>query len=484
MRKFTTSNALPKLGLVLSLALITGFAQNSEAQEVITIQEAIEKTLTNNLQVKQSKYSESLSDENLKQSKNALLPTLNGNGSYNINFGRSVDPSTNSFNSSQFSSLNAGVSAGLNIFQGFQKINQIKQNKLLLSADQTNTEKIKNDLVLQVVTGYLQILYNKDLLKAAKEQQSVAKKQLDREQQLLDVGNKTLADLSQAKSQLATADLTVTNAVNALTISYLTLAQLMDIPSSTQYEVQAPLSKLTLPAAANGNPEEIYDSSMKLFPDIKLASLRSEAAQKSIDIAKGNYYPTLSFGAGLSTNYSSGRQQITRTTEVIGMLPVGVVEGTGALVNSPIFRTLSEKYHFKDQFRDNFGQYVGLSLQIPIFNGFQARSTVRKAKITHLQSIADEQLAKNNLNKVIYQAVADLKGAEGRLSATTNTFEAQKDAFHVIEQRYAVGLVNSLDFSTSQSNMNKAEIDMIQAKYDLIFRAKVIDYYLGKQIVF
>ncbi|MCX2450789.1 TolC family protein [Pedobacter sp. PLR] len=483
MRKFTTFNALPKLSLVLSLALITGFVQNSDAQEVITIQEAIEKTLTNNLQVKQSKYSESLSDENLKQSKNALLPTLNGNGSYNINFGRSVDPSTNSFNSSQFSSLNAGLSAGVNVFQGFQKINQIKQNKLLLSADQTNTEKIKNDLVLQVVTSYLQILYNKDLLKAAKEQQTVAKKQLDREQQLLDVGNKTLADLSQAKSQLATADLTVTNAVNALSISYLTLAQLMDVPSATQYEVQAPLSNLTLPAAANGNAEEIYDSSMKLFPDIKLAGLRADAAKRSIEIAKGNYYPTLSFGAGLSTNYSSGREQFVRQ-ELTGTMPIGVVEGSGAIVNAPVFRNITEKYHFKDQFRDNFGQYVGLSLQIPIFNGFQARSTVRKAKITHLQSLADEQLAKNNLNKVIYQAVADLKAAEGRLSATTNTFEAQKDAFHVIEQRYAVGLVNSLDFSTSQSNMNKAEIDMIQAKYDLIFRAKVIDYYLGKQIVF
>ncbi|WP_316823323.1 TolC family protein [Pedobacter gandavensis] len=483
MRKFTSFNALPKLSLVLSLALITGFVQRSDAQEVITIQDAIDKTLNNNLQVKQSRFSESLSEENLKQSKYALLPTLNGNSSYNINFGRSVDPSTNAFNSSQFSSLNAGVSAGVVAFQGLQKQNQIKQNMLLLNADKTNTEKIKNDLVLQVVTGYLQILYNKDLLKAAKEQQLVAKKQLDREQQLLDVGNKTLADLSQAKSQLATADLTVTNAVNALSISYLTLAQLMDVPSSTQYEVQSPLSDLTTPDASSGNAEEIYGSSLKLFPDIKLAGLRAEAAKKSIDVARGNYFPTLSFGAGLSTNWSSGRKQSVGS-ELIGTQEIGKVDGTGAIVRAPVFTNITEKYLFKDQLRDNFGQYVGVSLQIPIFNGFQARSTVRKAKINHLQSLADEQLAKNNLNKVIYQAVADLKAAEGRLAATTNTFLAQKDAFHVIDQRYAVGLVNSLDFSTSQSNMNKAEIDMIQAKYDLIFRAKVIDYYLGKQIVF
>ncbi|SHF75333.1 TolC family protein [Pedobacter caeni] len=482
MRKFTSFNALPKLSLVLSLALITGFVQNSAAQEIITIQDAIDKTLNNNLQVKQSKLSESLSEENLRQSKYALLPTLSGNGRYNINFGRSVDPSTNSFNSSQFSSFNGGISGDVGLFQGFQKLNQIKQNKLLLDADKTNTDKVKNDLILQVVTSYLQILYNRDLLAASKQQQSVAKQTLAREQQLLDVGNKTLADLSQAKSQLATADLNVTNAQNTLTISYLTLAQLMDIPSSTEYEVQAPLLSSFNKPSVNENAADVYNAATELFPDIKLAALRTEAAKKGIDVARGAYYPTLSLGAGLSSNYSSGRKFQTGTQKILR--EIGRVEGSNAAVLAPFDLPLTESYRFKDQINDNFGQSVGLSLQIPIFNGFTARSGVRKAKINYLRSLTDEQLAKNNLNKVIYQAVADLKAAESRYQSTTNTFQAQKDAFNVIEQRYAVGLVNSLDFSTSQSNMNKAEVDMIQAKYDLLFRAKVIDYYLGKQIIF
>ncbi|RZK75379.1 MAG: TolC family protein, partial [Pedobacter sp.] len=232
---------MKKFPLVLSFVFLIGFVQQSLGQEVITVQQAVEKTLANNLQVKQSQLSESLSDENLKQSKNALLPTLNGNGGYNINFGRSVDPSTNQFNSQKFSSFNGGISTGVDIFNGFQKINQIKQNKLLLDADKTNTEKVKNDLILQVVTSYLQILYNKDFLTAAEQQLAVAKQQLAREQELLDVGNKTLADLSQAKSQVATAELNVTNATNDLTISYITLAQLMDIPSSSVYSVSAPV---------------------------------------------------------------------------------------------------------------------------------------------------------------------------------------------------------------------------------------------------
>jgi len=483
MKKINPYSTLPKLTLALSLIFITGFVQKSNAQEIITIQQAIEETLHNNLQVKQSQLSESLSDENFKQSKNALLPTLNSNGSYNINYGRSVDPSTNQFNSQQFSSFNGGVSTSINVFQGFQKLNQIKQNKILLEADKTNTAKVKNDLILNVITSYLDILYNKDFLVAAKQQLSVAQQQLKQQQELLDVGNKTLADLAEAKAQVATADLDVVTAENALSISYITLAQLMDIPSATKYDVKAPLLESFSKPLTNVNPDEVYTSALNVFPDIKLAALRTEASKRGIDVAKGNYYPSLSFGAGLSTNYSSGRKS------VVGVVPaedkvIGVVEGTTTRVVAPDFTTLTENYKFKNQIQDNFGQYVGVSLQIPIFNGFSARSTVRKARIAYMQNQTDEQLAKNNLNKVIYQAVADLKAASGTFESTTNTFNARKEAFSVIEQRYNVGLVNSLDYNTSLTNKNKAEIDMIRAKYDLLFKAKVIDYYLGKQIVF
>lgn len=474
---------MKKFPLVLSFVFLVGFVQQSVGQEVITVQQAVEKTLANNLQVKQSQLSESLSDENLKQSKNALLPTLNGNGGYNINFGRSVDPSTNQFNSQKFSSFNGGISTGVDIFNGFQKINQIKQNKLLLDADKTNTEKVKNDLILQVVTSYLQILYNKDFLTAAEQQLAVAKQQLAREQELLDVGNKTLADLSQAKSQVATAELNVTNATNDLTISYITLAQLMDIPSSSVYSVSAPVLGSFNSQGSDHNPEEVYSSAMKTNPDIRLAALQTEASKVGIDVAKGNYYPTLSFGAGLNTNYSSGRDRVLSIIQN-GFREIGRTQVGDEVVLTPDFTTLTETYRFNDQLKDNFGQYVGVSLRIPIFNGFAARSTVRRAKISYMQYQTQEQLAKNNLNKVIYQAVADLKAAESRFRSTTNTFQAQKDAFNVIDQRYAVGLVNSLDYSTSQTNLNKAEIDMIQAKYDLLFRSKLIDYYLGKQIIF
>lgn len=453
MKQVAHNSFLKRLIFILSLVILSGLSQNSLAQEVITIQQAIDKTLTNNLQVKQSKLSESLSDETLQQSKLAIYPSLNANVGQNMNWGRNQSQS-GLFENTQRYSANGSLSTGVDLFNGLTKINQIKQNKILLEANKTNTEKVRNDLTLSVITSYLQILYNKDFLKAAQDQLIVAKQQLNQQQQLLNVGNKTLADLSQSKSQVATAELNVTNAANALTISYLTLAQLMDIPSSTTYEVQAPVIDSFKTQISTPNAEEIYKNALDVFPDIKLAELNTSASKIGISVAKGRLYPRLSMNASYGSNYFYSYNAILPNTL------------------------------FSEQIKNNVGKGIGMSLSIPIFNGLQARSGVARAKINLMQTETQEALAKNNLNKVIYQAVADLKAAEARYSSTNNAFLAQKDAFYVIEQRYEVGLVNALEFSTAQTNRNKAEIDVIQAKYDLLFRAKLIDYYLGKQIIF
>ncbi|WP_448104782.1 TolC family protein [Pedobacter panaciterrae] len=456
MKKINPYSTLPKLTLALSLIFITGFVQKSNAQEIITIQQAIEETLHNNLQVKKSQLSENLADEDLKQSKLALYPSLNGQAQQNMGWGRNSFGSTGIYENTQNYRLDPSLNLSVDLFNGFLKINQIKQNKLLLDAGKANTDKVKNDLILQVITSYLEILYNKDRLSAAKQQLSVAQQQLKQQQELLDVGNKTLADLSEAKAQVATADLDVTTAENALTISYITLAQLMDIPSSTRYDVQAPvLSAFNKPSTAY-NAEDVYSESLNLFPDIKLAGLQTQAAKRGVQVAKGNLYPSLSLGASYGTSYIYSYN-----------------------LEPPQFNDT-----FGSQLKNNVSKGVGMTLRIPIFNGLQARTNVNKARINLLQTQADEQLAKNNLNKIIYQAVADLKAAGSTYESTTNTFNARKEAFSVIEQRYNVGLVNSLDYNTSLTNKNKAEIDMIRAKYDLLFKAKVIDYYLGKQIVF
>ncbi|TBO40989.1 TolC family protein [Pedobacter kyonggii] len=449
MKMFTKNKLITGSALLVALS----FSQKIKAQEVISIQQAVENTLKNNLNIKQAAFSASLSEETVRQSKNALLPTLNGTINQSMQWGRSQQVS-GLFENTQNYNLSPNVSTNVSLFEGGTKLNQIRQNKILLAANETNVEKVKNDLILQVVTAYLQVLNNEDQVKATKQQLDVANSTLKREQALLDVGNKTLADISQAKSQAATAELNLTNAQNQLTISYLTLGQLMEIQPPMTFKVQPPLVNEMGNIQTTYVPTDIYNQALATFPDIKLAELNSKAAEKGIAVAKGGFFPQISLGAGLGSAYYYQ------------------------------FNSSFPMSKFTNQLSDNFGQYVSMGISIPIFNGFTTRSSVRKAKINWMQRKTDEQLSKNNLIKVINQAVADLSAAQSRYSSTQNAFQAQKDAFYVIDQRYNVGLVNSLDYSTAQTNRNKAEIDFILAKYDLLFRAKVIDYYLGKQITF
>ena len=435
----------------LVFLLIASTSYTLVAQERITLKRATELVIENNLQIKQAQFSEAISDENLSQSKLALYPNLNANTGLNFNFGRSIDPLTNQFINQAISSTSGNVTSNTALFQGFRKVNEISQNKLQLEADKSNTQKVKNDLVLAVVTNYLSVLNAEDLLIAANQQLDIAKQQQDIEQKFFDVGNKTLADLSQAKSQVATAELNVTNAKNQVDLSFLNLAQLLELDPSVPFEIEKPKIDNISNVNAAYSALDVFKTASMNFPDIKLADYRKQVFEKEIDIAKANYFPSLNLQSGFGTRYSNGT-----------------------------FGNTS----FSKQVKDNYNQFIGFGLSIPIFNGLAAKSSVRRATINFQNAIVSEQLAKNNLNKVINQAVYDLRAAEKRYYSAQTAYESSKEAFNVIEQRYAVGLVNSLDFNQAQTNLNKAQFDQIQARYDFIFRSKVIDYYLGNPITF
>ncbi|HEY1008736.1 MAG TPA: TolC family protein [Daejeonella sp.] len=436
---------------VLTLFFLILSSISLRAQEKITLKRATELVIENNLQVKQAEFSEAISDENLRQSKYSLFPTLNANTSLNFNFGRSIDPLTNQFVNQAITSTNGNISSTTPLFGGFQRINIIAQNKLQLEADKSFTQKVKNDLILAVVTNYLTVLNSQDLLTASRQQLDISKQQLDVEQKFYDVGERTLADLSQAKSQVATAELNVTNAQNQVDLAFLDLAQLLERDPAIPFEVEKPAVSDATTVSTAYSAAEVYKSASVNFPDIKLAELRKLVLEKEIDIARSGYYPSLNLQTGMGTRYSNGT-----------------------------FGNTS----FANQIQDNFNQFIGFGLSIPIFNGYSARSAVRRARINFENGTVNEQLAKNNLNKVINQAVYDLRAAEKRYYSAQTAFESSREAFNVIEQRYAVGLVNSLDFNQAQTNLNKAQFDQIQARYDLIFRSKVIDYYLGNPITF
>jgi outer membrane protein len=421
------------------------------AQELITLKRATELVLENNLQIKQSQFTEALSEVNLSQSKLAIYPNLNANTGLNFNYGRSIDPLTNQFINQAITSNSGSITSNTAIFQGFRRMNEISQNKLQLDADKSNTQKVKNDLLLSVVTNYLSVLNSQDLLTASQQQLDIANQQLDIEQKFFDVGNKTLADLAQAKSQVATAELNVTNARNQVDLSFLNLAQLLERDPSSSFEIEKPKIENLSNINAAYSAVDVFKIASLNFPDIKLAGFRKQVFEKEIDIARAGYFPSINLQSGFGTRYSNG--------------------------------TFANTSYAK-QVKDNFNQFIGFGLTIPIFNGLATKSAVLRANINFENAMVSEQLVKNNLNKVINQAVYDLRAAEKRYYSAQTAYESSKEAFNVIEQRYAVGLVNSLDFNQAQTNLNKAQFDQIQAQYDFIFRSKVIDYYLGNPITF
>jgi len=472
---------------VLSVLLLAIFGFKARAQTVITLQRAVELTLQNNLTIKQAQVTESLAAQDVDQSKYNLLPNVSASPSAGYGFGRSPVAGAYAYANQTIFNVNATASVGFTLFQGGQLRNQIIENKLILDADKTSTAKVKNDLVLNVVVDYLQILTNQDLVTADQNQIKVAQLTLDKTQKTVNAGNQTLADLSQAKAGLSTAELNLVTAQNSVASSLLTLKQYMEMSPDSNITIEKPdISKLT-DVKTLFNQDEVIRTALNVNPDVKLAELQEKSYAQQIKIAKGNYYPVLQLYGSLASYYSSANSQF----RIVGSTPLAYepigtvnVNGTTETVQSieQVSNPIYGPYSFTRQFDDNFNQSVGISLQVPIFNHFTARTSVRKAKLNYEYAQISTQLAKNTLSKTIIQALLDVQSAEKSYESSVQTYHANKDAFDVIQQRYNVGLVNSVDYNTSLTNYNKAESDMIEARYTLIFRSKVIDYYLGNPI--
>jgi len=468
-----------KLLILPAFMLLMTAGLKATAQQVVSLQQAVDSTIKNNLTIKQAQLTEALADQDYQQAKYNQLPSLSANPQGGYYFGKSQILGAFAYSSS---ALNAQGQANLSVtlFQGGQLRNQILQNKLTLDVDKTSTAKVKNDLLLNVVTDYLTILTDQDLVIAAKQQLDLAKITLDRAQKNFDAGNATRADLAQAQAQVETAALTLTNDQNQVDLAILVLKQYMEMAPTTNITIIKPdISKLT-------NVQTVFDATdvirtaFTTNPDIRLAELQQQTYAQAIKIAKGNYYPVLSFYGGVGTSYSN--QALNYVQTINGTTQIGVIQNTNTAVEGPNIVTTTTPISLGNQLSNNFNQFFGLSLQIPIFNHFTARTSVAKAKLNYEYAELTTQLAKNTLSKTIIQAVLDLQSAEKTYLSAVKTFEANKEALNVTKQRYDAGLVNTLDYNTALTNYNTAQNQMIEGQYEVVFRSKVIDYYLGNPI--
>ena len=451
-------------------------------QQAWSLQQCVEYALKNNISVKQSEISVEQSKISVQQKKWQMLPSINGSVSNNYNFGRSVDPTTYRYTNEQIQSANFSLSSNLTIFNGLQLQNELRQSQLDYMAGTYDLQKIKNDISLNVTSAFLQVLYAKEQLLSARNRSEQSFKERDRTKALTDAGSLTQGNLLDAEAQLANDELTVINTENQFIIANLTLAQLLELEPADSMTVAEPAMTFPDVSILSQSAEQVFQMAEQTLPELKGNIYKLQSAKKGLAIAKGGRLPRLSMFGSISTGYSSAAQQLVGSGEYLGLFPNGNVTATGETVLAPVYSFETEKTSFDSQWDNNQNKALGFSLSIPIFNGWSTGSNISRAKLNLKNTEYGTELTRKQVYKSIQQAYADAIGGQKKFAAAQKSRDALLSAFSYTEKKYNAGLISSLDFLTVKNNLAKAESDFIQAKYDYIFRVKVLDFYAGKPL--
>ena len=379
-------------------------------------------------------------------------------------------------------SVNFGLSSSITVFNGFQNYNTVRQKNFDMMAGLQNLEKAKNDISLSISSSYLQILFNLEFLEIAKSQLDITKLQVERTKKLVDAGSVANGNLLQVEAQAAQEDLQVVNAENNLTLSYLTLIQLLDIDSVEFFQIDKPDFENFDMSAALLTADLVYLEAEKNLPQVRASEYSLRSAESGLALARGNMSPRLTLSGSYGTGYSDARKSITETImeEVqMGMLNIA---GTDYPINMMQPSYKYETTPFKDQLKNNVSKALSVNLTIPIFNGWQVRTSVSNAKINVLNAQYQLEGTKKQLLKEIQQASADATAAVKKFNSSKKAVVSMEEAFNYTQQKFDVGLINTVDYNTAKNNLVRAKAEMLQAKYEFIFKSKILDFYRGNPI--
>jgi len=470
-----------KTGIIILFFSFLITIQLSAQDKVWTLEECIYYAPENNIDVKKQSLSINYQEEVLLQSKLGILPNVNGFVSHGYNWGQRVDPFTNEFATDRVRSNNMYLSADVNLFSGLQQLNTIKRNRLNLLASQYDVDYYRDEISITVAMQYLQTLFFLEVVEIARNQLDITNQQVDRTSKLVAAGTLAKGDLLIIEAQQASEEYSIITAENDLKLSYLTLAQLLELDTPEGFVIEKPeLGLIDQPDFLT--PDQIYTTALSNRPEIKSAEYRVESSESDLSIARGRYYPRLTLNGSWGSGYSGANQvganpftyspQIGVTENNLAVYPVEPLTG---------YQSFSTKT-FGDQFEDNLNTTAALNLSIPIFNGWVARSNVAQAKINIENANLDLELQKNNLNKTIQQAYNDALAASNQHRAAEKKVNATSESFKYAEQKFNVGLINSVEYNDAKKEYNNALSQLIQAKYDFVFRNTIIDFYLGKPL--
>ena len=446
----------------ISLVIILLIGLSSQAQsKQWTLEECVKYALENNISIKQSELDTQTASIDKKSALGNFLPSMNVTTNHSWNIGLNQDITTGLLRNQTTQFTSTGANIGIDIYKGLQNQNNLRRANLALIASKYQLQKMQEDIALNVANAFLQVLFKKENLKVQQEQLAINEKQLSRSTELVNAGSIPRGDVLDIKANLALNRQNVVAAENALLISKLSLAQLLQIKGFENFDVIDAISVTDEVSILSQSPSVIVEKAKESRTDLKIAQTNLEIAQKNLAIAKGAFQPTIQGFYGFNTRISYA-DVTTISGGTIGTKPANP---------------------FWTQFSDNKGQSFGAQLSIPIFNGFSAKNNVERSKVNLEKSKIALEQQNLDLQRTVYAAFTDAKGALNANESAISTLEARQEAYNYAKEKFAVGLMNSFDYNQAQTLLVNAQSEVLRTKYDSIFKIKILEFYFGIPII-
>ncbi|MES2704799.1 MAG: TolC family protein [Bacteroidota bacterium] len=462
----------------------SSYAQNhGTGDNVWSLQRCVQYAIEHNISIKQNVLNADQAEAALKQSRLSQLPAVSVNGSYGKSLGRSINPTTNQFVDAGYNFLSASGNGSLLLFGWMQVRNTIDKNKYTLQASLADLDQLKDDVSLNVATSFLVAVLSKEQITISNNQVALSKAQLGQTRAFAEAGRLPELNVAQLEAQLASDSANLINAIANFNANILDLKTLLNLDFAEPFAIQVPdVEPGDQVTTTTTLPEEIFDKARMRFGAIKASQLRVEAARKGVAAARGNLYPQLSLGYQVGTNYASNYQTVSSFTQN-GFSPIGVAD---TVLLTPVYQPnivpVLANIPFNDQFNNNIRHSVYLNLNVPILNGWQSRYAIRQASINLASQQLNEYNAALTLRQNVYKAHNNAVNAIQKYNAAKRADDAARRALDFAQKRYDLGLTSTVDLLVIQNNAFTAASNLAIGKYDLIFKLKVIDYYLGKQL--
>ena len=449
-----------------------------------TLRECVDYAVENNISVKQNELNVQDAELDHKDAIGNFIPNLNLNANHSWNSGLTTDVTTGVLINQTTQTTSGGVSSSVTLFDGLQNINRLRRTDMAILANRYQVDKMKDDVSLFVINAYLKVLFNKEAVKVAEAQLEISREQLNRTNKLVEAGTAPKGDLLDIQATLANDEQNLIITQNNLKISLIDLAQLLQLDDVQHFDVADEEVDMPMVNLSDYTIDQIYQKALDVRNEIKVAETNLDIAEQDIKIAKGNYYPKLQGYFNWNSRYSNRDRIVGQEIDPDNpTVVIGQVETTGDNVIRNNFRpVVGAPPGFFDQFDENKGYSFGLGLQIPVFNGFRVSNNVKRAKINYERQKFRLEQEELNLEKTINSVYSDALGSLKIYEAAQKSLIAQKESFRYAREKYNVGVMNAFDYSQIKNRLIKAESDFLKAKYDYIFKVKLLQFYYGVRI--